>query len=573
MSWGLILFQIVISIFSQDEQIISSTVYVKQGGNETFNGLAIGQEKKSLKSAYGLLRDEMEYTIKVVKDTIPLTAEAITFNKNKGITIEGVNGTGEGNTEVAIDCNVSASSALFTCEKKVDIKYLAFNFPTSGIKWTSLISGNEMLASLTISNCLFVRVGSQLPDNVNLNVDEDGSIVGNLVSVIGGKVSMSTVTCTDNGNTVSFSSSPFSFSSVSSASLNGVEISNANVQNGAAITIENGGSTHSAVSIEGLSMNGVNSENGKVAGMEISLSSKESTVAVGRKSKCTFKSCTAPKGKAGAIFIEMPKATSNLQLPSTGNLDIDSSNTAGSKSTSLFIVAPDLDEFCKQEDAFEFANDYDNSTVGWIVGATDEVSEPADVYEKYLKGKKDKPKKDGPKEEEEDEGKDRNKGAKGVPWWIIVVVAFTLIAAGVFCVVFVAVKRKRRIFKKKKRVFDEEGVDGPEGEEEEEEEEREEEGGEREERENEGGREIKDEFKNKYKNEYKEESEKRGKSRQQLYSTTHGMYDSTEQFEPKEKKEGISSELIEEAVNHILSSSSSSDDNDDFSQFELKSFS
>ncbi|KAH7819676.1 uncharacterized protein MONOS_4886 [Monocercomonoides exilis] len=368
----------------------SGKLFVKNEGKG--DGLTSSSPLSLLKEAFDKLDEVLcseGYFIEIVKDESQFTAEEMTISNEKGITIEGVNSNGNGNAEVSIDCAVSASSALFTCEQKVEFKYLAFNFPTSEKKWNSLIYGNEKSASLTISNCKFVRIGAQSPEKMTINADGDESMEGCLVSVVGGKAEMHTVSCTDERNTVSFSSSLFSFSSVSSASLNGVEISNVNVQNGAAIAIKNGGSTPSAVSIEGLSMNGVNSENGKVAGLEISLSSEESTVEIGRTSKCTFKSCTAPNGKAGAISIGMPKATSNLQLPSANNLEIDGSNTAGSKSSSLFIIAPDFDEFCKKDGTFEFAKDFDESAAGWIMGAENEVSEPADVYEKYLKEKED----------------------------------------------------------------------------------------------------------------------------------------------------------------------------------------
>ncbi|KAH7819696.1 uncharacterized protein MONOS_4868 [Monocercomonoides exilis] len=411
----------------------SGKLFVKNEGKG--DGLTSSSPSSSLKVAFSKLNGipcSEGYFIEIVKDESQFTAEEMTISNEKGITIEGVNSDGNGNAEVAIDCAVGASSDLFTCEQKVEFKSLAFNFPTSEKKWNSLIHGNEKSASLTISNCKFVRIGAQSPEKMAINADGGDVVVGSLVSVVGGKVAMDTVSCTDSSSTVSFSSSPFSFSSVSSASLNGVEISNVNVQNGAAIAIKNEGSTPSEVSIEGLSMNGVNSENGKVAGLEISLASKESTVAIGRNSKCTFKSCTAPKGKAGAISIGMPKAASNLQLPSANNLEIDGSNTANSTARSIFIVAPDFDEFCKQDDAFEFAKDFDESAAGWIMGAKDEESDPEDAYEKYLKSK----------EEPAAEGK--KKPNAGTVVAIVVPIVVVVVVAVVVVVVVLMVVKKRK---------------------------------------------------------------------------------------------------------------------------------
>ncbi|KAH7818508.1 uncharacterized protein MONOS_16190 [Monocercomonoides exilis] len=525
--------------------------FVKNGGKG--NGISVELAAYSLKDAYNFLEKSVKCIIETVKTEDPLPAEAITFDVGNGIIIEGVNSDGKGNAEVAIDCDVSASSALFTCEKEVEFKSLAFNFPTSGKKWDSLIFGNELSTSLSISNCRFVRIGAQSSTGGGIGtcVDGDGSVAGNLVKVVSGKVTLNNVSCADDSICVSFSISPFYFEGVNEISLNGVEVSNVNVQNGAAITIEDGESTPTTVSIEGLSMKEVNSENGDVAGLEISLVSEESTVAIGRNDKCSFKSCSAPNGKVGAIFIEMPKAASNIQLPAANNLEIDSSNTAGSQSSSLFIIAPDFDEFCKREDAFEFANDYGNSTAGWIAGAKDEESEPEDAYEKYLKEQKDKPKEDESKEEKESEGREGNgEEKKPFAWWIIVIVVGVVAVVAVVCVILIVTttkKRKKKTFSKKQQILVEEEEDGYEGKE----------GGE-EERERERERE---EGENKIaKNRVKEDNSNSNENAsfiQHLNNTTHENNKSNRHLQKDERKEGISSEFIEEAVNQILSSSSS----------------
>ncbi|KAH7832670.1 uncharacterized protein MONOS_3993 [Monocercomonoides exilis] len=408
--------------------------FVKNGGKG--NGFNIELAIDSIFDAYEYLDKSEKCFIDIVNTEDPIRAEVISFDVDNGITIEGVNSDGNGNVEVAIDCDVSASSALFMCEKEVEFKYLAFNIPTSEKKWDYLIFGNEMSTSLTISNIRFVRVGIQSPEGgIASNDHEDDFAVGSLVSVLGGKVSVNTVTCTDEKNTISFLSSPFSFSGASEVSLNGVEIGKVKVKEGAAISINDGIETTSKVSIEGLDIKDSTLEMGNTAGLQIVLFSEESTVAIGRGSKCSFKSCSAPEGKAGAIFIDMPKATSNLQLPTASNLEIDSSNTAGSKTTSLFILAPDFDEFCKQEDAFEFANDYDNSTSGWIVGAKDSESEPEDVYVKYVKVRQDRI--------AEQNRKQKEKKRRTIVAIVVPIVVVVVVVAVVVIVVVVIIKKKK----------------------------------------------------------------------------------------------------------------------------------
>ncbi|KAH7821570.1 uncharacterized protein MONOS_7828 [Monocercomonoides exilis] len=406
--------------------------FVKNGGKG--NGINIESACYSLKDAYDYLKKGEKCFIDIINDADLIKAEAISLNVGNGITIEGMNSDGNGNVEVAIDCDVSASSALFMCEKEVEFKYLAFNIPTSERKWDYLIFGNEMSTSLTISNIRFARVGRQSPKGgIASNDHEDDFAVGSLVSVLGGKVSVKTVTCTDEKNTVSFLSSPFSFSGASEVSLNGVEIGKVKVKGGAAISINDGIETTSKVSIEGLDIKDSTSENGASAGLEISLSSEESKVEIGRTSKCTFKSCTAPKGKAGAMSIKMPKAASNLHLPSANNLEIDGSNTANSTARSICILAPDFDEFCKQEDAFEFANDYDNSTAGWIVGAKDEEAESEDVYEKYVKVRQDRI--------DEQNRKQKEKKRRTI---VAIVVPVVVVVVAVVVVVVIVVVKKRK---------------------------------------------------------------------------------------------------------------------------------
>ncbi|KAH7816527.1 uncharacterized protein MONOS_14390 [Monocercomonoides exilis] len=402
--------------------------FVKKGGKG--NGVDVNSAINSIYDAYDYLEKREKCFIDIIKTTDPVKAEDISFDIASGITIEGVNDNGEGNTEVAIDCDVFVPSILFSCQKTVEFKYLAFQISSTTKNWDTLIGAGYDSISLKISTCRFARIGSQSQEGMMANADGNSPLESSLVSVTSGSVEMDTVKCTDETSFVSFSSSPFSFSGAREVSLKGMDISKVNVQNGAAISINDGINSSSKVSIEGLNINEVKSEKGASAGLDITLSSKESRVAIGRGSKCSFKSCSAPEGKSGAIFIDMPKATSNLKLPSEHNLEIDSSNTAGSKTTSLFIIAPDFDKFCKQEDAFAFANDYDESTAGWIEGANDAESEPEDVYEKYVKVRQEKLK---------EQNKKRMAGIV-----VAIVVPIVVVVAVVVIVIVVVVVRKKR---------------------------------------------------------------------------------------------------------------------------------
>ncbi|KAH7816487.1 uncharacterized protein MONOS_15634 [Monocercomonoides exilis] len=131
-------------------------VFVKQTGDNNKSGTEIVKERKSLKSAYDLLGDDEACEIYVVFDEKVLSVEKITFNKSYGITIEGIHSDGNGNTMVAIDCDVHSNGNLFACLKNVEFTFLAFHFPeilSSGGTFP-LIHGYK--GELTIKNCQFI---------------------------------------------------------------------------------------------------------------------------------------------------------------------------------------------------------------------------------------------------------------------------------------------------------------------------------------------------------------------------------------------------------------------------------
>ncbi|KAH7816443.1 uncharacterized protein MONOS_13428 [Monocercomonoides exilis] len=255
--------------------------FVKNGGRG--NGIDVNSAIDSIYDAYEYLEKSGKCFIDVVKTSDPIKAEAISFSINSGITIEGVHSDGDGNIEVAINCDVSVSSFLFSCQRIVEFKYLAFQFSSTEKNWDSLISAGSGSISLKISTCRFVRIGSQSQEGMMANDNGNSPLESSLVSVAYGSVEMDTVKCTDETSFVTFSSSPFSFSGAREVSLSGMDISKVNVESGAAISIDDGSNSSSKVSIEGLNVQEVKSEKGAAAGLDITLSSEESRVAIGRK--------------------------------------------------------------------------------------------------------------------------------------------------------------------------------------------------------------------------------------------------------------------------------------------------
>ncbi|KAH7827371.1 uncharacterized protein MONOS_15763 [Monocercomonoides exilis] len=420
--------------------------YVKKGGEG--KGKKYEEPKGKLSEAYKLFDNTNcgeRYFIKVIKNNEALEADAVEFDKESGITIEGVDKSEdvEIETEVEINCDAKSGSDLFTCKRNVEFNHLAFKFPASLNKNEdpdeSVVNGEagpfSLIASgsdselLAISNCRFVRP---------VTGEEKANI--HLVKVSTGALKMSAVVCADDTNEVKFQESLFDISCASDVDLEGVDISKVSVINGATISIKDETGSISNVNIEGLTMKDVKSENGASAGIIINMTSESSSVKMGRANKCSFKSCTAPAGNAGAMYVEMSKATAQLLLPLANNLDIDNSNTAHNSSVaSLCIVAPDFDAFSKQEGAFEFAKDYTEANAGWVVGAADENSEPEDVYEKYLKKNHDDPKDDPVPD-------DDKKANTGVIVAIVVpIVVVVVVVAAIAIIAIVIVRRKRSL--------------------------------------------------------------------------------------------------------------------------------
>ncbi|KAH7818477.1 uncharacterized protein MONOS_4663 [Monocercomonoides exilis] len=421
-------------------------VYVKQSGDDRNSGTSIGQEVKSLHHAYSQLGNDIACKINVVHDATPLIAEKIECSKDQGIIIEGVKSDGSCCTEVAVDCDDFLSSisyaSLFNCKKSVEFKHLAFRFSITEHKWYVLIGSSSNESSLVINNCKFVRVGMQSQGGIAVNVDGNSFVAARLVQAYYGKVEMNSVSCTDETSFVTFEYNLFDFNEAKEVILNGVEISKVNVER-AAVSIKDSGNSIRNISIEGLNVQDVNSESG-VAGLDITCELEGSIVSIGRKNKCTFKSCSVTSGRAGAICIFMMETVSFLKLPLANNLEIDSSNNANSTSRSLFLIAPDFESFCEQKDSFEFADEFNESAVGWILATKDSDFEPVDAYEKFIKVRHEKQKNDPEAAKKDNKKKAGTIVAIVVPIAVVVVTVVVVVAA-----VIVIRKRKSKSGKEK----------------------------------------------------------------------------------------------------------------------------
>ncbi|KAH7821097.1 uncharacterized protein MONOS_17786 [Monocercomonoides exilis] len=363
---------------------------------------------------------------------------AVTLEKFSLTTIVGVTKANEeeSETEVEIDCNVESDSHLFTCKSEVEFRGISFLFPLSLDKTKesntdphSLIVADCENAKLNLVNCKFVKPEPVAPSN-----DEKVAKI-HLVYVKAGELTMSGVECKGN-NEVKFQESLFVISESSSVKFDTVEINKVSMTDGAAINILDAADKASSVQIEGLTMNEVKSSKGLSAGVMIKMVDNGSKVEMGRDKKCSFKTCEAASGKAGAILIEVKDAVGNLKLPGEGKLEFGDNKGKDSSVASLCIIAPDFDEYSKQEDAFGFAKDYNDDNKGWIVGAKEEGGDLEDVYEKYLKHKE-------PKDEPEPEKKKMMSAGTVVAIVVPIVVVVVVVVVVIIAIVVVRKRRSR----------------------------------------------------------------------------------------------------------------------------------
>ncbi|KAH7820944.1 uncharacterized protein MONOS_9154 [Monocercomonoides exilis] len=277
-------------------------VYVKQSGSDTNTGTAIGQEKKSLNSAYDLLGEEEACKIYVINDTTALTAETLTLNKNQGITIEGINSDGNGNTMVAIDCDVNSKGNLFTCNGDTEYKFFAFHFPLSlgGSSDDSLICISN--CNLTIRNCQFIRPTS------------NGGTVGNcLVYVDGGNLYMINVECVDEIQNVSFSC--IVYYAINSHSVTLTNVTMKKISSSNSIVCTNGGYYDKLdMALNNCTFTECQTRSNGI--LYVSSYNGESTFAIGDGGVTSFTSCSSSgyDTKSGGIYLSMSNIMSSSQL-------------------------------------------------------------------------------------------------------------------------------------------------------------------------------------------------------------------------------------------------------------------
>ncbi|KAH7821096.1 uncharacterized protein MONOS_12005 [Monocercomonoides exilis] len=419
-----------------------TNVYVSEGAtDDSKDGLSYDNPKKKLDSAYKLFGVGVggeNFKINIIKTNESFKAAAVTLEKFSLTTIVGVTKANEeeSETEVEIDCNVESDSHLFTCKSEVEFRGISFLFPLSLDKTKesntdphSLIVADCENAKLNLVNCKFVKPEPVAPSN-----DEKVAKI-HLVYVKAGELTMSGVECKGN-NEVKFQESLFVISESSSVKFDTVEINKVSMTDGAAINILDAADKASSVQIEGLTMNEVKSSKGLSAGVMIKMVDNGSKVEMGRDKKCSFKSCEAASGKAGAILIEVKDAVGNLKLPGEGKLEFGDNKGKDSSVASLCIIAPDFDEYSKQEDAFGFAKDYNDDNKGWIVGAKEEGGDLEDVYEKYLKHKE-------PKDEPEPEKKKMMSAGTVVAIVVPIVVVVVVVVVVIIAIVVVRKRRSR----------------------------------------------------------------------------------------------------------------------------------
>ncbi|KAH7816393.1 uncharacterized protein MONOS_14342 [Monocercomonoides exilis] len=319
---GLILFQILTSIYSQEEPSESiTTVFVKQSGKDENSGLAIDQEKPSLNGAYKKLENDIACNMKIVYDDSPLTEDGITFNKYQEISIKGVNGDGNGNTEVAIDCDIHPGSNLFEFRIDAEIKNLAFHFPTTlrneSQEYGSydLISGSG--AKPSISNCRFIRP------------EVEGCLTDiYLVYSSGGSLTLDSVECAD--ETYALTSENELFYSIDTQTVILSNLTLKNVKTNAYAVFDVSSEGKCDVTLNG--SNFIECEAFRYGSLYVSFKNGESTFTVGDEGVTTFLSCSCKNNQgSGGIYLQIQviESASQLNWPEDGTNLIFDRCTAG----------------------------------------------------------------------------------------------------------------------------------------------------------------------------------------------------------------------------------------------------
>ncbi|KAH7822404.1 uncharacterized protein MONOS_17662 [Monocercomonoides exilis] len=202
--------------------------YVQSGGSDDTADGTKTKPFKTIKGANDLLdksKGPGEFSIKILKENEKsnqevLKADAVTFSKETGITIEGVVEAGdtgnEADTKVEIDCSNISESDLFTCQKTVTFKNLVFDFKSASelvaneqkdsSSTYALIHADSESTSLTIDTCDFKQTTSTNTLGMLTNTGEEIKI--HLVKVSAGTLMMTGIKCVNDGETALFKVTP-----------------------------------------------------------------------------------------------------------------------------------------------------------------------------------------------------------------------------------------------------------------------------------------------------------------------------------------------------------------------------
>eukprot|EP00770_Monocercomonoides_exilis_P014176 MONOS_14122.1-p1 / transcript=MONOS_14122.1 / gene=MONOS_14122 / organism=Monocercomonoides_exilis_PA203 / gene_product=unspecified product / transcript_product=unspecified product / location=Mono_scaffold00942:20-2944(-) / protein_length=956 / sequence_SO=supercontig / SO=protein_coding / is_pseudo=false len=352
--------------------------YVQSGGED--DSTADGTKTKpfsTIKGANDLLdksKGPGEFSIKILKEKGKsnqevLKADAVTFSKETGITIEGVveaEETGnEADTKVEIDCSNISEKDLFTCQKTVTFKNLVFDFKSASGQVTDQSEGNEGTyalihatdgsVSLTIDTCDFKLTTQTNTLGMLTNTGEE--VKSHLVKVSAGTLTMNKVECKDDNNPVTFSAIPFlvdgTTTAVTAVSLTSLNLKKITSKGSAVMKIVGNTDTAISVNLDTCTFTECKSEDASTdtcGALYVKSEHAESTFSIGNTGKTTFENCTCTKGKSGAICLEMTGITKadELTWPETGtNLEFtgckvsDSDATSNAeKNTGLYLDVP-----------------------------------------------------------------------------------------------------------------------------------------------------------------------------------------------------------------------------------------
>eukprot|EP00770_Monocercomonoides_exilis_P015727 MONOS_15678.1-p1 / transcript=MONOS_15678.1 / gene=MONOS_15678 / organism=Monocercomonoides_exilis_PA203 / gene_product=unspecified product / transcript_product=unspecified product / location=Mono_scaffold01307:8599-11619(+) / protein_length=973 / sequence_SO=supercontig / SO=protein_coding / is_pseudo=false len=399
---------VAFSVFSQATDLANTetTVYVKSGTTDG-NGTSFDNPKNSLSEAYELLAEaeEGELTIKVIKadeGTAALKPDAISFDKTSGITIEGITEAEGTNGKVEIDCDAITGSDLFTCKNKVSFKYLIFDITATpeqdadesniNVGPFALIhavagteneeepeSGDEAGSgseSLTIETCVFKRPGSE------------GNIGIHLMKVSAGSLTMKEVECTDEGNAVSFTVTPFLFEEASKVSLTLLTLSKITSTTSAVVKIVGKKDTAISVTLDGCTFTECNSNDETSGALYVESENAESSFTIGDNGETKFENCTCENGKSGGIYLKMTGITeaSKLSWPTKGtNLTFSECTATSSRHTGLYLeVNAELHKTIAEAMKSSFAADYTLNDNRWFVAANESEGKDVDFTLKYF---------------------------------------------------------------------------------------------------------------------------------------------------------------------------------------------